>query len=201
MELLFPLLLLAAGFQVVKGREQRRRIALLGQYLERYQIEKLMETLLQGYLRALGEDSAERRTQIFSMLVSAEADLREQLQRLADDFSKVWGDHALVSTLPVAVPYADKLVPGATFDMRKALALHAAGIAAVVSNHEGHSEKDKAFTLTAEILLLQHTCHWFCRSRTVATARMLARHQTHYQQLLEAVSPQTREAYQRLALR
>jgi hypothetical protein len=201
MELLFPLLLLAAGFQVVKGREQRRRIALLGQYLERYQIEKLMETLLQGYLRALGEDSAERRTQIFSMLVSAEADLREQVQRLADDFSKVWGDHALVSTLPVAVPYADKLVPGATFDMRKALALHAAGIAAVVSNHEGHSEKDKAFTLTAEILLLQHTCHWFCRSRTVATARMLARHQTHYQQLLEAVSPQTREAYQRLALR
>ena len=201
MELLFPLLLLAAGFQIVKGREQQRRIQLLGQYLERYQIEKLMETLLNGYLRALGEETTERRAQIFSMLASAEADLRDQLQRLADDFSKVWGDHTLVSTLPIAVPYADKLVPTATFDMRKALALHAAGIAAVVNNASGLPEKDKAFTLTAEILLLQHTCHWFCRSRTVATARMLARHQTHYQQLLEAVSPQTREAYQRLALR
>lgn len=201
MELLFPLLLLAAGFQIVKGREQRRRIELLGQYLERYQIEKLMETLLNGYLRALGEETDERRAQIFSMLVSAEADLRDQVQRLAEDFSKVWGDHALVSTLPVAVPYADKLVPTATFDMRKALALHAAGIATVVNNTSGLPEKDKAFTLTAEILLLQHTCHWFCRSRTVATARLLARHQTHYQQLLESVSPQTREAYQRLALR
>lgn len=201
MELLFPLLLLAAGFQMAKGREQRRRIQLLGQYLERYQIEKLMETLLNGYLRALGEETDERRAQIFSMLVSAEADLRDQLQRLAEDFSKVWSDQTLVSTLPVAIPYADKLVPTATFDMRKALALHAAGIAAVVDNASGRPEKDKAFTLTAEILLLQHTCHWFCRSRTVATARMLARHQTHYQQLLEAVSPQTREAYQRLALR
>jgi hypothetical protein len=201
MELLFPLLLLAAGFQIVKGREQQRRIQLLGQYLERHQIEKLMETLLTGYLRALGEETDERRAQIFSMLVSAETDLRDQVQRLAEDFSKVWSDHTLVSTLPVAVPYADKLVPSATFDMRKALALHAAGIEAVVNNTDGRTEKDKAFTLTAEILLLQHTCHWFCRSRTVATARMLARHQTHYQQLLESVSPQTREAYQRLALR
>ncbi|MCU0931669.1 MAG: hypothetical protein MUE43_07655 [Serpentinimonas sp.] len=201
MELLFPLLLLAAGFQIVKGREQQRRIQLLGQYLERHQIEKLMETLLTGYLRALGEETDERRAQIFSMLVSAETDLRDQVQRLAEDFSKVWSDHTLVSTLPVALPYADKLVPSATFDMRKALALHAAGIEAVVNNTDGRTEKDKAFTLTAEILLLQHTCHWFCRSRTVATARMLARHQTHYQQLLESVSPQTREAYQRLALR
>jgi hypothetical protein len=200
MELLLPLLMLVAGFQVVKGREQRRRIVLLGRYLEQYRIEKLMETLLQGYLRALGENEPERRAQIWGMLASAEQELSEQVLRLSDDFSKVWGDHALVSTLPVAFPYADKLWPRATFDMRRALALHAQGIAAVVSNEAGRSDRDKAFMLTAEVLLMQHTCHWFCRSRAVASARMLARHQTHHAQLVDAVSHETREAYQTLTL-
>jgi hypothetical protein len=198
MELLLPLIFLVAGFQVVKGREQRRRIQLLGRYLHQYQIEKLMETLLEGYLRALGENEPERRGQIWSMLQTAEVELSEQVRRLADDFSKVWGEQALVSTLPVALPYADKLVPGATFDLRKALTLHADGIEAVIRNEAARSDRDKAFTLTAEILLMQHTCHWYCRSRTVASARMLGRHKTHHAQLIEAVSPQTREAYLRL---
>lgn len=198
MELLLPLIFLVAGFQVVKGREQRRRIQLLGRYLHQYQIEKLMETLLEGYMRALGENDPERRAQIWSMLHTAEGELCGQVRRLADDFSKVWGEQALVSTLPVALPYADKLVPSATFDLRKALTLHAEGIEAVARNEAARSDRDKAFTLTAEILLMQHTCHWYCRSRTVASARMLARHKTHYAQLIDAVSPQTREAYQRL---
>ncbi len=198
MELLLPLIFLVAGFQVVKGREQRRRIQLLGRYLHQYQIEKLMETLLEGYMRALGEKESERRGQIWSMLQTAEGELGEQVRRLANDFSKVWGEQALVSTLPVALPYADKLVPGATFDLRQALSIHADGIEAVIRNEAARSDRDKAFTLTAEILLMQHTCHWFCRSRTVASARMLGRHKTHYAQLIEAVSPQTREAYLRL---
>jgi hypothetical protein len=25
--------------------------------------------------------------------------------------------------------------------------------------------KRRAFTMTAELMLMQHTCHWFCRSR------------------------------------
>jgi hypothetical protein len=195
MEWLFPLVLLVAGFQLLKGREQRRRIQLLGRYLHQYQIERLMQTLLDGYLRALGEREPERRQSIWGMLESAEAELAAQLQRLATDFAQVWGEHALVSTLPVAVPYADKLLPRATFDLRRALTLHAQGVEAVARNLAGRSERDKAFMLTAEILLFQHTCHWFCRSRTVASARMLARHQTHYTQLIEAVSPETREAY------
>lgn len=198
MELLLPLIFLVAGFQVVKGREQRRRIQLLGRYLHQYQIEKLMETLLEGYMRALGENEPERRAQIWSMLHTAEGELSGQVRRLADDFSKVWGEQALVSTLPVALPYADKLVPSATFDLRKALALHAEGIETVARNEASRSDRDKAFTLTAEILLMQHTCHWFCRSRTVASARMLARHKTHYAQLIDAVSPRTREAYLQL---
>lgn len=198
MEFLVPLLALAVGFQVLKGTAQRRRIQLLGHYLGQYRIEQLMETLLEGYLRALGEDDAERRQSVLSMLTGAERELSDQLQRLAQDFAQVWGDHALVSTLPVAVPYADKLFPRATFDMRRALTIHAQGIGTVVANAEPLSPRDKAYRLTAEMLLLQHTCHWFCRSRTVASARMLRRHQTHYDQLLAAVSPQTREAYRAL---
>jgi len=48
------------------------------------------------------------------------------------------------------------------------------------------------------LFLMQHTCHWFCRSKTVASARLLARHKTSYAQVLAAVAPQTREAYIRL---
>ena len=60
MELLVLLTLLAAGAYVVKSREQGRRIALLGSYLGKYQIEKLMENLTNGYLRALSELDPER---------------------------------------------------------------------------------------------------------------------------------------------
>jgi hypothetical protein len=42
---------------------------------------------------------------------------------------------------------------------------------------------------------MQHTCHWFCKSKTVASARMLARHKTSYEQLVAAVGPDTRAAY------
>ncbi|MDB5878990.1 MAG: hypothetical protein JWQ41_2404, partial [Variovorax sp.] len=49
-----------------------------------------------------------------------------------------------------------------------------------------------------ELFLMQHTCHWFCRSKTVASARMMARHQTSYALLLDSVSPTTRAAYQTL---
>jgi hypothetical protein len=52
-----------------------------------------------------------------------------------------------------------------------------------------------AFTMTAELFLMQHTCHWFCKSKTVASARMLALHQTPYAQLVASVGPDTREAY------
>ena len=201
MEFLFPLLIVVVGFRAIKGREERRRIQLLGRYLEQYRIEKLMETLLEGYLRALGEEDAERRQAIWSMLKSAEDDLRDQVKRLAADFSKVWSDHTLVSILPVALPYADKLFPRATFDMRHALEIHAQGIATVVAAGAQRADRDKAYMLTAEILLLQHTCHWFCRSRAVATARMLRAHQTHHAQVIAAVSPETREAYQRLLAR
>ena len=60
MELLVLLTSLAIGGYMIKSREQGRRIALLGSYLGKYQIEKLMESLTDGYLRALSEVDPER---------------------------------------------------------------------------------------------------------------------------------------------
>lgn len=201
MELLFPLILLVLGYRFVQARVQGRRIRLLGGYLERYRIERLMQTLLDGYLRALGEQDPERQRAIWSTLQAAETDMRDQVKRLAEDFDNVFGDQTLVSTLSVSFPYASTLFPRATFDMRKALALHARGIESVVDNQAQRSERDKAFMLSAELLLLQHTCHWFCRSQAVASARLLRSHQTAHAQVLAAVSPETRAAYERLTAR
>lgn len=184
-----------AGFVVLNSREQQRRIALLGGYLGRFEIEKLMATLMDGYMRALGEENPERREQVWSYLSAQEECLRDQLGQLAQAFSHVWTDHARVSTLPIAVPWADKLFPAAAFDLRDALTIHADAVDALVRNAEARSAKDKAYTLTAELMLLQHSCHWFCRSRAVAHARLVARHQTSYEQVLNAVTPGTRERY------
>lgn len=198
MELFIPLLAAVIGMQYLKGQDQRQRIALLGRYLGKFQIEKLMENLINGYLRALDEPDPERRAQIWSMLGTAETELSEQLRRFVEDFAKVWGDKTQVSTLRLALPYATKLFPRAAFDLRHALAIHANGIAATVANRRHVSLRDKAYTLTAEMLLMQHTCHWYCRSRAVASARMLARHQTSHAQLIESVLPETRAAYGKL---
>ncbi|MDM7457119.1 MAG: hypothetical protein P3W97_007700 [Tepidimonas sp.] len=198
MELIFLVLAVGASLQVIKVGEQRHRIRLLGRYLQPYQIERLMETLLEGYLRALDEQDSARREQIWAQLTATETQLRDQIRRLAADVQQIWPDDALVSTLPIALPRAHKFFPRATFDLRRALAIHAAGIEAVVANQAGLSRRDQAYRLSAEMLLLQHTCHWFCRSRTVASARMLARHKTDHSQVVQAVSPQTREAYQKL---
>ena len=52
MEILTLVALIAAGFYILKSRDQRQRIALLGSHLGRYQIEKLMESLTSKSSRA-----------------------------------------------------------------------------------------------------------------------------------------------------
>lgn len=186
---------LVMGVWVLKNRDQRRRIGLLGNHLARYDIEKLMEGLTEGYLRALGEADAERQAQVWSFLDAQEVKLRDQFQAFAAEFAREDAALTRVSKLPVALPFASTLFPAATFDLRQAFALHAQAIADAVDNRAQRSQKAKAFTLSAELFLMQHTCHWFCRSKAVASARMLARHKTPYAQLLESVSPETRQAY------
>lgn len=194
MELFFAAALAAMAFWAIRSQEQGRRIALLGRHLAQYQIEQHMETLTQGYLRALGEDDSERRDQIWLLLQGTERTLRSQFSRMAGEFGRTDAAQARVSQLPFYVPFAVRFAPAATFDLRQALALHARGIERAMDAGDA-SPRDRAFTISAELLLMQHTCHWFCRSRTVASARTLARHKTTYDQLVASVSPQTRAEY------
>lgn len=200
MELLYLLPLVFIALAVANGREQARRIALLGGLLGPYRIEPLMENLTEGYLRWLGEDDADRRAQIWGTLQGTEQALADQFDRFATDFARqVPAPQAQVSKLPIALPWAQQLLPGhRLFDARRLFELHARGIQAAAQNAGQLADKDKAFTMTAELYLMQHSCHWFCRSRAVASARLQARHRTSYEQVLAAVSPDTRRGYQAL---
>ncbi len=195
METYALLMLFGLGAYVIKTRDQRRRIALLADHLRNYQIEKLMEGLTEGYLRALAAGDDERREQIWGLMNVKEEALNDQFGRFAAEMSRLDAAEVRVSTLAWAVPFAQQLFPHAAFDLRKALDIHARGIDDVVHNRELRTPRDKAFTLSAELYLMQHTCHWYCKSKTVASARLLARHKTSYEQVLAAVSPGTRPAY------
>ncbi|MEP6722908.1 MAG: hypothetical protein ABJA77_15785 [Variovorax sp.] len=199
MEIFVLAILIAFGAYALKSRDQKRRIALLASHLGNHQIEKLMEKLTDGYLRCLGEDDAERRAQIWSLLDSSEQDLSAQFSRFAAGFSRVDESQTRVSKLPLALPFADKLLPASMFfDVRQAFAIHAQGIADAAANRQQQTPKAKAFTMSAELFLMQHTCHWYCKSKAVASARMMARHQTSYQLALDSVAPGTRNAYRAL---
>ncbi|NPC58085.1 hypothetical protein [Caenimonas soli] len=195
MELFLLAALVVIAAWILKARDQRRRVALLGGYLAKYQIEKHMQTLTQGYLRALGADDPQRSEPIWNMLRSIEQELCSQFKRFAADFSRAEEADTRVSKLPIYIPFAARLFPNYCFDMRQALAIHARGIAQAVEGSEHASPKETAFTMSAELFLMQHTCHWFCKSKTVASARMLARHKTPYAQLVASVAPSTRAAY------
>jgi hypothetical protein len=195
MELLSIAIFVAVTWMLLKKSEQRKRIALLGQHLATFQIEKLMEALSAGYLRALGERDETRREQIWRHLEPTEMQLGRQFQQLSDGFAKLGAVDTRVSTLALPIPYAALLAPAATFDFREALQIHSRGISGVAANAMQRTLKEKAFTLSAELFLVQHSCHWFCNSKTVASARLLARHQTSHEQVLAAVAPETRKAY------
>ena len=200
MELLIVVALVGV-FYYIKSREQQQRIALLGGHLSRFDIEKLMESLMEGYLRALGEERLERQAQVWDHLKAQEDRLCEQFRQFSSAFHEVWADSALVSTLPIGLPWAHKLFPAHTFDARKVLQIHAQGLEDATRSTQTVDPKGRAFTITAELMLMQHSCHWFCRSKTVASARLLARHKTRYEQVLAAVTPSTRNAYNRLVTR
>ena len=195
MEIFVLAMLIAIGAYVLRARNSSRRIALLGSHLGKYQIEKLMESLTAGYLRALGETDVERREQIWHLLDSTESKLSEQFNSFVADFSTVPEQEARVSKLPLSIPFADKLFPAATFDLRKLLRVHAQGLGSAAQNSLQRTPKDKAFAMSAELYLMQHSCHWFCKSKTIASARMQVRHQTSYAQMLASVQHATREAY------
>ena len=196
-----PILLVLIGATIaffVNSKQQRQRIALLSEHLQPFQIEKNIEALTQGYLRAMGETDSERRNQILALLESNEQQLISQFNRFAASFQKVPDAQSRVSRWPVSLPFATQLMPGNCFDMRKLLVVHAQGLERVARNEAALAPRDKAFTMTAEILLMQHSCHWYCKSKSVASARMIARNKTPHEQLVQSVSAETRTAYRSL---
>ena len=184
---------LAVCCWIVKAKLQRQRVAFLAGFLSAYSIEKNIETVTQGYLRALGEDGPGRCEQVWNLLRANEQELCRQMRQFADDFAAADPSETRVSKLPVWVPFAFALA--GSFDMREALRVHARGICRAIEGETRASARDRAFAISAELFLMQHTCHWFCRSKSVASGRMLARHRTSYEQLVGAVLPQTRSEY------
>ena len=190
--------LIAVALFLLKSQRERRRISLLAGYLGRFQIEKLMETLNAGYMRALGEEDPQRQQQVWNHMHDTENRLAEQVSALAADIAAADALDTRVSTLGLPIPFADRLLPAATYDLRKALAIHARGIDGAVHGEPDQPAKSRAYTISAELFLMQHTCHWFCKGRAVASARMMVRHKTRYEQLLPSVTPQTASAYKAL---
>lgn len=196
MDLLTITLVFAAVSFMLRTGEQRQRIALLSGQLGPFQIEKLMERLHEGYQRALAENDPVRRTQIWPLQEATERELAGQFRRFADAFGKTDATHARINFIPL--PYAHRwlpafLAPGC--DARELMRMHARGIERVVANEDQLAPSDRARTLLAEVYLMQHSCHWFCRSRSLASARLMARHQTTLAQALDTVSPATRQGY------
>lgn len=188
--LLLPICLVV--FWIARARQQRRRIAILASYLSGHDLERNIEALTRGYSRALEKLDAALSEQLWGVLRGTENVLCRQVRKLADDFAGVEPTATRVSKSPtwlVRSPAFDR-----SFDMREALRVHSRGICRAVEEQSA-SPKDRAFVILAEILLMQHTCHWYCRSKSVASARMLASHRTSYEQLVGAVLPQTRQEY------
>ncbi len=198
MEIFALSLMFAFVGYTLKSRAEGRRIALLSLHLGNYQIEKLMETLTEGYARALGENDSARRGSIWQLMNGTEDKLAAQFKQLADSMAKVDAAETGVNLWPWPLSEAAQWAPNASFDLRKALKIHADGLARAASYNDTVAAASRAFTLSAELFLMQHTCHWFCKSKTIASARLLVRHKTPYEMVLQSVSPETRRAYNAL---
>ncbi|HJD44182.1 MAG TPA: hypothetical protein H9906_04035 [Candidatus Paenalcaligenes intestinipullorum] len=196
MDFTLILLTLFIVWQVLRVRYQRAHIALLGQQLAQFQLEKHMETLTSGYTRAIQDSSESRQLQIFDTLHQTEYAVAAQLQGLAKALDKLDPKITQFGVWPICVPFVERVLPSAARDFRQLVALHAAGIKRLVDNDDQLEIKPRAFHLSAELYLFQHSCHWFCKSKTVADARLLVRHQVDYKKVLASVSEQTRRQYE-----
>lgn len=99
MDIVIILLLAFLGWQILRVRYQRARIALLGRHLASLQLERHMETLTEGYTRAIREEPESRQLQVLDMLSQTERAVAAQAQSLADAMQKENLQAAGMSTL------------------------------------------------------------------------------------------------------
>lgn len=198
MDTVFILLLtLFVVWHLLRARYQRERIAFLGQHLAGLQLERHMETLTQGYGRAIKEQDENRQRQILETFAPAERAAAAQVQTLADALGKADPQSTAMPPFTFCIPYGERILPVPMRDFRQLLQIHAKGLRYVVDNEGQWDPKTRAFHLSAELYLFQHSCHWFCKSRVVADARLQVRHQLTHQKVVASVSDVTRAAYQR----
>ncbi|MDX3895452.1 hypothetical protein [Pusillimonas sp.] len=197
MDIVLILLTIVVAWRMLCLRYQRTHIALLGRHLSNLQLERHMETLTQGYSRAIHEETETRQLQVLDTFAQTERSVAAQVQSLANAMQKESSQAAGMGALPFCVPYAERFLPAPTRDFRALLNIHAAGLRHVVDNEGGWDPKGRAYHLSAELYLFQHSCHWFCKSRAVADARLALRHQVTHQKVLDSVSAMTRSAYLR----
>mgnify|MGYP006171512199 FL=1 len=196
MDFALILLIVVAAWQVLRVRHQRANISLLGRHLADLNLERHMETLTQGYTRAIHEENESRQLQVLETFAPTERAVAAQMQTLATSIQKDDAQRTRMGTYPICVPYATHLLPASTQrDFRTLLQVHANGLRRAVDNEAGWPPKTRAFHLSAELYLFQHSCHWFCKSRNVADARLMLRHQVTHKKVLESVSEPTRKAY------
>src|SRR3546814_15061779 len=86
-----------------------------------------METLTEGYTRAIHEESETRQLQVLDMLIQTERTVASQAQSLAEAMRKENLQAASMSTLSFCVPYAERFLPATTRDFRELLHIHATG--------------------------------------------------------------------------
>ncbi|GAB4401785.1 MAG: hypothetical protein OHK0048_18930 [Rhodoferax sp.] len=194
MDALVWLLGLFVALQVLRRHDQGRRVQRLGALLSRFQIEALMQQVLQGYHHALDETDAERQNALWRALEPTEHRLSAQFSQFVLEFAQLPQALTRLNRLPLDLPYVTRWWPGLTLDARKLMSVHAHGIARAVAD-DRLAPRARAYRITAELMLMQHTCHWYCRSRAVAHARLVTRHHTPYEQVLSEVGQETRQAY------
>ncbi len=195
MDFVLTTLLAFMAWQVVRAQYQRSRIALLARHLSGLQLERYMETLAEGYARAIHEDDESRQLQVLATFQQTENAAAAQLRSLAAALQMEDEQPFRMGVLRICVPYVERLLPGVTRDFRRLVRIHADGLRYVVDNVAGWDPKTRAFHLSAELYLFQHSCHWFCKSKGVADARLMLRHQVTHQKVLDSVSEGTRSAY------
>jgi len=197
MDIALTLLVVIVAWQISRVRYQRTRIVFLGSHLAGLQLERHMETLTQGYSRAIQGDTESRQLQVLETFAATERAVAAQVQSLANALQKENPQIMRVSMISFCIPYIERFLPSMTRDFRELLRIHAKGLRYAVDNEAHWDPKTRAFHLSAELYLLQHSCHWFCKSRTVADARLVLRHQVNHKKVLDSVSDVTRLAYLR----
>ena len=196
MEFALILFMVAIAWHALRVRYQRARIALLASHLTNMNLERHMETLTQGYTRAIHEDTESRQRQVFDTFTQTENVVAANVQTLAQSMQKESAADTAMGTFAFCIPYIERCVPPSSLrDFRALLQIHATGLRAAIESQPDTDLKRRAFHIAAELYLLQHSCHWFCKSRGVADARLLLRHKVEHKKVLESVSSGTRAAY------